>query len=536
MHEQQHIDREIVQNTLPAVVQIVALRQGFLGNLSSAWTGSGTIVHPQGVILTNCHVANPRAMGMPAPPADKLAIAITERSDEPPVLTYLVDIVAQAPELDLAVLRIVKNIKGGSVSRLKLPYVGLGDSDEMEIGDIMSIFGYPGIGGETVTFTSGSVSGFSRQSDVTPGRAWIKTDATIAGGNSGGTAVSSQGLLVGIPTQAAAGTGVSPVDARPVVDTNRDGRVDQRDTPMAIGGFINGLRPINLAKPLLSKAGMDVTTKRPATTHTQHKDEPKASTNTTTEEKPDPQPKRRKSGAGAGLKPLGKMPKREVKMTERTSKFTDLVFSARITRDGRPINPTSVLPSGAKQLYASFEFDHLRNRTKWSQTWSVDGKPIYQDETSWTDGPRGRKTIALSSREALPDGNYHLVLTARDEVLAEGQVTVGKRVDDTDTEVSGQVIDRETKSGLAEALVIALKPDVRANDFIREQKREMAYTSTRTDRHGRFTFPIQLPKGQAYSLVVVARGYRDMAIEGALRISPHSPEKAQIFPVPMIKD
>jgi len=63
----------------------------------------------------------------------------------------------------------------------------------------------------------------------------------------------------------------------------------------------------------------------------------------------------------------------------------------------------------------------------------------------------------------------------------------------------------------------------------------MAYTSARTDRSGRFTFPEQLPKGYAYGLIVVARGFRDIAIEGALRISPQSPEKAQIYPVPMIK-
>jgi len=57
--------------------------------MAPAWTGSGTMVHPSGIILTNCHVANPRAMGMPAPPADALAVAITQRSDEPPALSYL---------------------------------------------------------------------------------------------------------------------------------------------------------------------------------------------------------------------------------------------------------------------------------------------------------------------------------------------------------------------------------------------------------------------------------------------------------------
>ena len=188
-----------------SVVQIVALRQGFLGGMTSAWTGSGTIVDPSGLILTNCHVANPRAMGMSSPPADRLGISITERSDAAPALSYFAEVVAESPQLDLAVVRIVADVKGRRVRDLDLPAVALGDSDRLDLGDRISIFGYPGIGGETVTFTSGNVSGFSAERNVR--RAWIKTDATIAGGNSGGTAINDDECLVGIPTQAAAGSG-----------------------------------------------------------------------------------------------------------------------------------------------------------------------------------------------------------------------------------------------------------------------------------------------------------------------------------------
>ena len=160
------IDRQEISAVLPAVVQIIALQKRMFGNLSSAWTGSGTIVDPRGYILTNCHVANPRAMGMRSPAANALGIAIMERSDEPPALTYYAEIVTQSPELDLAVLKITERVDGGSVRGLKLPFVPCGDSDEIELGDELSIFGFPGIGGETVTFTSGNVSGFTKQRAV----------------------------------------------------------------------------------------------------------------------------------------------------------------------------------------------------------------------------------------------------------------------------------------------------------------------------------------------------------------------------------
>lgn len=520
-----HSHDHSIDEIIPAVVQVVALRQGFLGNLSSAWTGSGTIVHPKGVIVTNCHVADPRSMGMPSPPADKLGIAITGRSDQPPVLTYSAQIVAKSPEMDLAVLRIDGRVDGKSISKLDLPYLELGDSDELDLGDVMRIFGYPGIGGETITFTSGSVAGFTQQKDIIKGRAWIKTDATIAGGNSGGTAIDDEGHIVGIPTQAAAGTGITPVDARPVVDTNRDGRVDQRDTPMAIGGFINGLRPINLVKPMLAKIGMDVSGPKRVSSESSSKSAKSSTTK-----------KSSRSNSG-GLKPLGggsSSAKKKVKATKPT--VMDMVFSDSVTKDGLPINPSAILTGGQKRIFASFEFDGMRNGTKWGQVWTVDGKPVLQDEGKWEDGPRGRKTLAVASRNALPDGEYHLIITVRNEIVAEGQVTLGRLSADADTEVSGQVIDRESNRGISAALVIALNPGVRTADFIQKQSQDMAYTSTKTDRYGRFTFPKQLPKGQAYSLVVVARGYKDLAVESALRVSPHAPEKAQIQAVPMIEE
>lgn len=511
MSVKKSLDRDTVKHTLPAVVQIVALRQGFMGNLSSAWTGSGTIIHPEGIILTNCHVANPRAMGMPAPPSDKLAIAITEKSDEPPILSYFAEIMVQSPKMDLALLRITKSIDGKRVKKANLPYVAVGDSDLLELGDALSIFGYPGIGGDTVTFTSGNVSGFTQQKDLTSGRAWIKTDATIAGGNSGGTAVDQKGQLVGIPTQAAAGTGISPVDARPVVDTNRDGRIDQRDTPMAVGGFINGLRPVNMAKPLFKKAGVSMASQT-RSGRTAAISAPRAKSSKTTRKA---KPKKPSS-------------------TTKTPLIKNLVFSDKVTADGRPVNPSAILTGDRKQLFASFEFDNLRTGTEWEQVWAANGKPVLREKGKWQDGPRGRKTIALASKKTIPNGQYHLVITYKGQILSEGQVVVGRRDDDTDTEISGQVIDRDTKRGVSDALVIAIKPNVKVAEFVRKKSKAMAFTSSRTDRNGRFTFPKQLPKGQAYGLVVVARGYKDMAIESALRISPQAPEKAQIYPIPMM--
>ncbi|MFT7599827.1 MAG: S1-C subfamily serine protease [Acidimicrobiales bacterium] len=211
-------------------------------------SGSGTIVESDGTILTNAHVVARDDFC----PYSKIIIAITDDSGVPPVPAFEADLLAVDPELDLAVVRAVRNLDGSPVSE-SFVATAIGDSDAVLIGDDIRILGYPGIGGETITFTNGSVAGFTAQAGVGD-RSWIKTDATIAGGNSGGTAVNDEGELIGIPTQGGASSESPIVDCRVITDTNGDGVVNGSDQCVPFGGFLNGIRPVNLARPLLEEA------------------------------------------------------------------------------------------------------------------------------------------------------------------------------------------------------------------------------------------------------------------------------------------
>ncbi len=258
------LDRELRLQILKAVVQLGPLvefeKDGETEVRTMGW-GSGTIISADGLILTNYHVVDVSDLQVPENAQaieGKLAVYITTASDTPPTLSYIAEVVAGSPEMDLAVLRITTDIGGEAIDwdEVRLPYLELGDSGELEPGDSLYIFGYPGIGGETVTFTSGVVSGFTSEEGVGE-RAWIKTDAAISGGNSGGTAVSDDGTLVAVPTQVGrGGVGGTPeyVDCRPLADTNGDGRLDEQDACVPVGGFINALRPVALAAPLIEQA------------------------------------------------------------------------------------------------------------------------------------------------------------------------------------------------------------------------------------------------------------------------------------------
>ncbi len=233
-----------------SVVKITAMYMEN-GALTPGWSGSGSIISSDGLILTNAHVVLADKFFA----VDALKISLTGEPDQSPVDSYYAEVLQADWQLDVAVIRITTNIDKKAVdpSELQLPAVPLGESGQIQLGDSLIILGYPGIGGQTITLTRGEVSGFT--SEETYGdRAFIKTSATIAGGNSGGLVVDASGYLVAIPTQLGYGGEDQYVDCRVIVDTNRDGVVDGRDSCIPTGGFINALRPIDLARPLIEAA------------------------------------------------------------------------------------------------------------------------------------------------------------------------------------------------------------------------------------------------------------------------------------------
>jgi S1-C subfamily serine protease len=373
------LDKQTIQKILPAVAQIWWLVEEEDG-LYGAGMGSGTILSADGLILTNAHVAFPDEPGV-----DYLGVALTVRSDQPPQPAYIAEVVAADRALDLAVLRIVSKLDNSPVtpSSLKLPFVPLGDSDGLEVGDELDIFGYPGIGGETVTFTKGVVSGFSLESGIT-GRAWIKTDTTIAGGNSGGTAVDQNGFLVGVPTQAGAGSGDSTVDCRPVADTNRDGTVDDGDTCVPIGGFINALRPVSLAKPIIEAARL-------------------------------------------GLNPQAPAPSRPDAIPAGRARIYNLLFSSGVSETDQPTAIIATLPSGADELYLFFDYENIASTSTIEVRGAINNQE--SDDLSWSSGqwgggPAGTWWVGWTFDD-LPDGTFKAAIYLDGKQAASAQIPIG---------------------------------------------------------------------------------------------------------------
>src|SRR5688572_24736570 len=145
-------------NLIAATVQIFGLFNDG-GELVPGYVGSGTLLSPYGLILTNAHVASPASQGDSANEPDALGVAIVVQEDKPAVPSYIARVLAVDGFLDLAVIQITSTVDGSNIdpSSLSLPYVELGDSDTVHVGDGINIFGFPAIGGNTITFTKGTV-------------------------------------------------------------------------------------------------------------------------------------------------------------------------------------------------------------------------------------------------------------------------------------------------------------------------------------------------------------------------------------------
>ena len=140
--------------------------------------GSGVIVDPSGLIVTNNHVIDG---------ADQVKISLADKRE------FAVDVVLKDPRADLAVLRVKDDKKE------RFPVIDFGNSDDLQVGDVVLAIGNPFGVGQTVTH--GIVSAVARtQVGISDYQFFIQTDAAINPGNSGGALVDMAGRLVGINT------------------------------------------------------------------------------------------------------------------------------------------------------------------------------------------------------------------------------------------------------------------------------------------------------------------------------------------------
>jgi len=229
-----HVQGSEVKDVLANIGQVLAGNDDGAGSAHIRLEGSGVVVSPEGIVVTNCHVISDEGRFYPAIYFNLLD---PDKPYSPPDRSRLfrAEVVLKDIDLDLALLRITSHADGSPLpSSQSFKAVPLGDSRVLNFLDEIYAVGFPKAGGSTVTITRGLISGKEELED------WIKTDAQVMHGNSGGAAVDKAGRLVGVPTK------VRP-DIQPV-DTDNDGFPDGNVN----FGSVGLLRPVELVVKMLA--------------------------------------------------------------------------------------------------------------------------------------------------------------------------------------------------------------------------------------------------------------------------------------------
>lgn len=222
--------KRMIRKAIPAVVLIVRAggRSFGLGRRVVRGTGSGVVIHPDGYILTNFHNLGSTYTGRILYRLFAYFVSPGRLYDAPGKRAYRLKVVRTNYRLDLALLKIDAVQTGSGFRPLKggkqFPYLPIADSSEVEPTDAHYALGFPTVARTSrnilsgITITDGKVVGLDTR------RHWIKSNAAISPGNSGGPSISLKGEVIGINTAV---------------------RVERRTQ-----GRISLIRPINLARHL----------------------------------------------------------------------------------------------------------------------------------------------------------------------------------------------------------------------------------------------------------------------------------------------
>ncbi len=191
---------EVVARAFTSTVMVV-VADVIDGQLRAVGGGSGVIVGGDGSVLTNYHVLHQKDGKL----HDVAILARFVGADQPPQLVCAARPAASKlqAELDLALLKCDMDLDGRpwqpAMGGPTWPALTGTTKAELTPGQRLWVLGYPDVGGGSIKVLPGSVEGFTGE-DGALGKDYIKTDAAITRGNSGGPVVDDEGHLIGLAT------------------------------------------------------------------------------------------------------------------------------------------------------------------------------------------------------------------------------------------------------------------------------------------------------------------------------------------------
>lgn len=558
------VEREALRRALRATVLVLTPNDA--GAIDR--TGSGTVLDPdKGYILTNFHVMADPETGAWVNREGTAAIGvITEDIRSAPVLRYKARMVNYDVRYDLALLQIVGYLdddNAGLPANLGLTTVPRGNSDDLLPGDRLAVIGYPGLGGVTVTYTEGVVAGFLDE-DNDGEFEWIKTDAQVNPGNSGGLAIDSAGNFIGVPT-----SGYSRADVAGKISLVRPASIALRFYDNAVlgqggrsgggspGAALSGNREAAIAAVEFgaainrqSKVTQPLTVFPSGSTdiyvsfefngfrngqrfsyvwkldgETVYSDafvwqEGASGTSWlhlySTEGLPDGvyTVEMRLDGVllhaasvTVGARSTG----------AADASFGAITFAAGVTDDLEPIRPGDSFVD-VKTVYAIFSVENMRKGALWRTRWLYEGDEVLSEKDVWSASDVRKTWVSLTHPDGLPVGRYSLELYIGERLAQRGDFTIAARTPERSgrtVSVVGVVRDiNNSRLPVVGALVVLLKPGVRAQEWIDSDfDAGLIYATGTSGRRGAYRLNARVTPGASHALVVVHEEYQPLIVD-----------------------
>ncbi len=189
-------------------------------------------------------------------------------------------------------------------------------------------------------------------------------------------------------------------------------------------------------------------------------------------------------------------------------------------------------PADLDTLYVLFDWQQIAPGTPWTMRWTVDDELFYEQTLPWNALESGQGYLMrLSAPTAIPDGTYrvdlfvqHIQLASIDTQVGIGQLPIDRFAQAGGVQLRGQILDADTRQGVAGAMLVLLSQEFSVEDFVWDQ--DQIYALAVTDRNGRFQLdrPLELSIGEntiPYSIIIVAEGYLPIARDG-LTVTPET--------------
>ena len=346
---------------------------------------TGTIISADGLIITNAH----SVVRGSACDGDSLIVSLNVNLNEPPIPKFRAEIATADRGLDIALLKITRELDGRLIaagSLPLLPFVEIGNANTVGIDDNITVAGYRDVGNRAVAIARGTITAFIAEPRG-GARTWFKTRAEIPGTMSGGGAYNSAGQLIGIATSAQFGRRGGDANCQFIDDTNQDGIINSNDHCVPTGDFISTIRPINLAQSLIRGALLDLN----VNVHSV------------------PQLLSPPAGPPA---------------------FSRLLFTPSVV-DGFPSTVVGSMPANSQSLYLFFDYRNMTSDTIYELRVTRDGIPdptFSLPPVHWSGGHDGLWYIG-SGDQPWANGTYQFTLLINGLAAGTQQIVIGGGVD-----------------------------------------------------------------------------------------------------------